>query len=784
MTHRDLRLPRLSALAFVALVFASCTGSTGPTGPAGTPAVDKGSIAGKVADPTGAPVAGATVSTTPATSTAQTDGSGAFTLSSIPIGAYTLTASKSGYSDGTLAGVGVGAGATVNVKLALAPAATAVGKLHGKISGRRGTSGKSVPVSGATVCVEGTSNCVASASDGTYTLTSVSPGALFVSATTTAFLAGEIRQAVFLAPAGSVSAVDITLSGQPGSQATYVGSEKCATCHSSLTGGLVSAWQASAHATVVDRSTAHVDVTGWPVAGPSCSTPNYKDSQLMAVDPTISPATSAQREVWLLRYAPTCTTAFAMAFDSNQDGTIDAGDTIIPVNGTIGGVATAAGQCSNGGVIPANTPCQVNFVTSPATSPIGWWGQEYLVNIGGASKPSWVTWDTSGMPTDALALPLAWNQRQQAWVPGPDYFGSVGVAPQAVTFSQACAGCHDTTSSIKTDASGNVTSYTSASPGIGCERCHGPGSSHVNAVGDAQLIINPAYLTAQSSLEMCGQCHVNGGASTSPAGAFDFAWNNQATLGGGNFIPGVHKLSDFQSIPAYGDPTFYWPSGFPSIDHTPYMDMQGSVHGNNPYEKLTCTNCHDAHGLIGGPYQFQRADETTGAQFTFEQNDLALANDVVCLACHASHGPFASVALQDVANYHLSTGGAALKNGTAWNPSTTDQATSASLVASSVNAHMLAQAGMYAYFDPTAVSGLPVGRCSSCHMAKTSWTGTFFSVTDAGGTTYNVIGDVSSHVFKVATPQDSLATFQGAATWDAVMPNACGSCHQVYRFGK
>jgi cytochrome c556 len=39
-------------------------------------------------------------------------------------------------------------------------------------------------------------------------------------------------------------------------------------------------------------------------------------------------------------------------------------------------------------------------------------------------------------------------------------------------------------------------------------------------------------------------------------------------------------------------------------------------------------------------------------------------------------------------------------------------------------------------------------------------------------------------VFKVATPQDSLATFQGAATWDAVMPNACGSCHQVYRFGK
>ena len=278
------------------------------------------------------------------------------------------------------------------------------------------------------------------------------------------------------------------------------------------------------------------------------------------------------------------------------------------------------------------------------------------------------------------------------------------------------------------------------------------------------LIINPAFITAQASLEMCGQCHVNGGASTSPAGAFDFSWNDQATLGGGNFIPGVHKLSDFQVIPAYGDPAFYWPSGFPSIDHTPYMDLQGSVHGNNPYQKLTCADCHEGHGLVGGPYQFQRTNETTGDQFTFQQNTLALANDVVCLACHATHGPFASVALEDVASYHLSTGGAVLKNGSPWNEAGTDQASSSTLVASNVNAHMLAEAGMYAYFDPTGVSGLPVGRCSSCHMAKTSWTGTLFSGLDTNGKQANVIGDVSSHVFTVATPQDSLATVQNAAT--------------------
>src|SRR5271166_2934166 len=94
------RYSLLAAAALGLLVVLSCNGATGPAGPAGTPAVDKGTIAGTVADPTGAPVGGATVSTAPTTSTAQTDSMGAFTLSNIPIGIYTLIASKSGDTDG------------------------------------------------------------------------------------------------------------------------------------------------------------------------------------------------------------------------------------------------------------------------------------------------------------------------------------------------------------------------------------------------------------------------------------------------------------------------------------------------------------------------------------------------------------------------------------------------------------------------------------------------------------------------------------------------------------
>jgi len=120
----------------------------------------------------------------------------------------------------------------------------------------------------------------------------------------------------------------------------------------------------------------------------------------------------------------------------------------------------------------------------------------------------------------------------------------------------------------------------------------------------------------------------------------------------------------------------------------------------------------------------------------------------------------------------------------AWTVSVADQATAASLVASVVNEHMIQATAMPAYFDPTGTMGAPVGRCSSCHMAKTTFTGSFFSGLDSSGRTANAIGDVTAHTFIVARPDASLASFAAATTWDGVMPNACGACHKSYRFGK
>ena len=779
-----MKTSRASLVALLLLV-AACTGSKGPAGPTGAAGLDTGTISGTVKDSTGAAVASASVTTQPASTTATTDSSGNFTLASIPIGSYTLTVTKTGYQTATLPGVGVAAGATDNVSVTMTGT---TGTVSGAVLGRKGVAQPSSPVAGASVCVEGTSpaQCTTSAADGTFTLAGVNPGAVFLSVTATGFSPGELKEAAGVGGGTSVAGVSITLSGTPTSSATYIGAIKCVACHSTLEAGLVTAWQQSAHGNTIGHpansialTLDNLDQSGWPAAPASCAAPAVKDSLVQAAEPV----SGKQEEVLLLRWAANCPgePQFAMGFDANGNGVIDAGETLIPVQGTIGGVATDAGQCGNGGLLPVANPCSANFLTGGATAAHGYWQQEYLVNIGpGAAKPAWVTWDTTNTPQDMLALPLAWNQRTQVWVNGSDYNPT-----QSGTYAKVCGGCHETGPSITVDANGNVTNYVAGSQNIACERCHGPGSDHFAKAGDAQFIINPAHITAQAQDEMCGQCHSNGVASAQPAGAFDFAWNSQAATGGGNFIPAFFSLANFAQLPTYGDPAFYWPGGvFTDTDHMSFIDVQASAHNTNPYEKVSCTDCHEGHSVAGGPYQFQRANPQTNDQYVFQTNDAVLRNDVLCLACHATHDDFAAVALEDTVNYHISQGGAALKNGTAWTPTSDVQSASTATIETAVNAHMLARAGMPAFFDPNGLTnGQPVGRCSSCHLAKTASTATFFSGPDANGKTANVIGDVSSHVFKVAQAQDTVGSLPGAASWDATMPNACGSCHTEYRFG-
>ena len=79
-----------------------------------------------------------------------------------------------------------------------------------------------------------------------------------------------------------------------------------------------------------------------------------------------------------------------------------------------------------------------------------------------------------------------------------------------------CLFCH--ASRLQPALKGTVNRFVAApflQDGVGCERCHGPGSDHVRGLG---AMINPGKLTGERRDSICVQCHLEGEARIARAG--------------------------------------------------------------------------------------------------------------------------------------------------------------------------------------------------------------------------------------------------------------------------
>lgn len=108
-------------------------------------------------------------------------------------------------------------------------------------------------------------------------------------------------------------------------------------------------------------------------------------------------------------------------------------------------------------------------------------------------------------------LPLTWYGAH-GWDFSPGY--EVNNARFDRMIPDRCIACHSSYPTVLPALEGK---YAALPPGIGCERCHGPGSLHLQqhvspARGDTIFdasIVNPRRMSLERRLDLCDQCHVH-----------------------------------------------------------------------------------------------------------------------------------------------------------------------------------------------------------------------------------------------------------------------------------
>ncbi|MBI4596044.1 MAG: carboxypeptidase regulatory-like domain-containing protein [Candidatus Tectomicrobia bacterium] len=614
-------------------------------------------------------------------------------------------------------------------------------------------------LAGAVVTAVGTNLSATTDANGNYTIADVTaPGPYYLDVVAPAgYLDGETRASIWLTIGATSSANDVMLSARPPSDATFVGVNVCKTCHN-FVDDKYNQLMTSAHSTSIQPDLSRMVNTDKPNVWPALNAPGVLASGIIAKSPVDGTTDVA---VYMCN---TTAYGYSMQFIASSDA--------------------AAGDCASGSVVKVSgTYGGVGSKTN-----LGSFKQRFLAKL--SDVPLAASWNYDlGKDKDYLIMPVQVTQSGDGSPKLGGYKQSEWTSRKR-TFARACSNCHNTGLKIAwtDDANKYITSYDYIDENITCERCHGPGSKHQLAGGGkGKYIVNPRYLTANAESQVCGQCHAaDAGKSKDPLNVFAFAWNaaNANALGGGIYVPGVHDISDYINQPttpvSAGGGFDAWPDGKHGVAHRQqYSEFVQSAHANNPYEKLACPTCHNAHTAIQSPSNF--TVETDSAEYIF--NSPKHKNNGLCLACHSTFGPFAGVTKDDVAAINIDAGSSVTKNGVPLSFDSTQVADAKAKIGEAVVQHMNETAGMglYVVYDPDNEPG--VGRCINCHMPKTGKSGGYTTGLDATGKTALIEADQGSHVFDIIPPQVSKALVSTAGGADTkIMPNSCGKCHERYRY--
>ncbi|MBN2433300.1 MAG: hypothetical protein JXQ27_17650 [Acidobacteria bacterium] len=314
------------------------------------------------------------------------------------------------------------------------------------------------------------------------------------------------------------------------------------------------------------------------------------------------------------------------------------------------------------------------------------------------------------------------------WTPATTSADLAGGGPR--NYSSSCAGCHITgIRELGYAASGEfymrpfpASLYMADDPryfdydgdgifdmvNIGCESCHGGGSLHVLGAGDPEKIIAPSNLEPMARTNLCGRCHAK--VRSVPNGMVGFPFNDETMT---DLTPDL--IAQGFGPHDFGTPaTRFWPDG-----ENPSYSYQWDEYilSSKPFfqfHMVYCTECHSPHSKR----------QSGQIRTSIEGIPTAVDDNTLCLACHATHGAFADITTEQVADYEANL----------------------DHIAKVVAAHTNHP------YAPERMMGL--SRCTYCHMA-------------------NVAGH-ASHTFEAISPQKTMI-YQDVANG---MPNSCAlACH-------
>lgn len=186
---------------------------------------------------------------------------------------------------------------------------------------------------------------------------------------------------------------------------------------------------------------------------------------------------------------------------------------------------------------------------------------------------------TSG---DFIELPLSWYALENRWAMSPG-FDSPSPPDFTRIVDSRCLFCHN----------GYPSASGSLATGIDCQRCHGPGSKHIELAASGKskeeasaAIVNPARLDAERKLDVCMQCHLETTSSELPAQVRRFGRSINS------FRPG-ERLADYA---VYFDDDRA--EKFEVVNQA--YRMRQSACFLKSAGQLSCTSCHNPHDIPRG----------------------------------------------------------------------------------------------------------------------------------------------------------------------------------------